>query len=310
MRRQVRVALVTCAELPDLDEDTQLLAQALRARGIDAGPAIWSDPQVDWNAFDLAVVRTSWDYAPRRDEFVAWAERVPRLLNSAAALRWNTDKTYLRELAARGVRIVPTQWLDPKRGQSPLSGQSTVSAWEAPHAGEYVVKPAISASAADTSRYALGNPGQRAAATAHAQRLLDAQRAVMIQPYQISIDADGERSMIFLAGEYSHTVRKDAVLSGPREQEDLRFIPGGGSGLRSHEPTQAEIALARSALEAVPVALGELLYARVDLVPGENGAPLLMELEITEPELFLRMEPSAPARLAAGIEARLSRRSA
>ncbi len=298
MVRQARVAIVTCAELPDLDEDTQLLAQVLRARGLEAVPAVWTDPAIDWDGFDLTVVRTSWDYAPRRDEFVAWAERVPRLLNSAAALRWNTDKTYLRELAAHGVPLVPTQWLEPKRGHSHFP---------APHAGEYVVKPVVSASAADTGRYRMDDPQQRSGAMTHARDLLAAGRAVMIQPYQARIDTEGERSVIFLAGGYSHTVRKDAVLAGPREQEDLRFLPGGGAGLRSCEPTGPELEVARRALQGVPQAFGPLLYARVDVVSGEAGEPLLMELEITEPELFLRMDAAAPGRLAAGIEAALNR---
>ena len=108
-----RLALVTCATLPDLDPDDRLLLEPLRHLGVDVTAAIWDDPTVDWAGFDLAVIRSTWDYPARRDVFVDWARRVPRLANPADVIVWNTDKRYLADLAAAGIPIVPTTWLAP-----------------------------------------------------------------------------------------------------------------------------------------------------------------------------------------------------
>jgi hypothetical protein len=140
-----RVALVTCSDLPQLDEDTRRLIAPLAARGVSATPAVWDDRNVDWSLFDLVVVRSCWDYVPRRDEFLEWAERVPHLANSAALLTWNTDKGYLRDLAARGIPIVPTTWLKP------------ADDWTPPATDEWVVKPVVSMASLDTGRYRLND---------------------------------------------------------------------------------------------------------------------------------------------------------
>ena len=131
-----RVALATCAQLPELADDEPMLVEALSVRGVEAEPRVWDDPAVDWGAYGLVVVRSTWDYAARREQFVRWADSVPRLLNSAAVIRWNTDKRYLAELP----RAVPTEFVA-------LGGS-----WEPP-AGEIVVKPTISAGSKDTARY-------------------------------------------------------------------------------------------------------------------------------------------------------------
>ncbi|MDL2335376.1 MAG: hypothetical protein QFC55_05035, partial [Chloroflexota bacterium] len=106
-----RIALATCAALPDLDPDEQLLLEPLRALGVEARAAVWDDATVDWAAFDLVVIRSTWEYASRRDEFVAWTRSVPRIVNPANVVAWNTDKHYLRDLAAAGVPVVPTDWI-------------------------------------------------------------------------------------------------------------------------------------------------------------------------------------------------------
>src|SRR4030095_12046640 len=103
----LRVALVTCPELPQMDADTQWLLAALKKKSVHITPAVWDDPNVDWAAFDLAVVRSCWDYASRRDEFLAWAERVAHLVNPAPVLTWNTNKQYLSDLADSGIPIIP-----------------------------------------------------------------------------------------------------------------------------------------------------------------------------------------------------------
>lgn len=284
-----RVALVTCAELPRLDTDDQLVVPPLRALGADVETPVWDDPAVDWTRFDLAVLRNPWDYARRREQFLAWAYAVPRLLNPAKVVEWNTDKAYLRELAAAGLPVVPTTWLAPG------------DAADLPREGEYVVKPSVSAGSADTGRYRLGDPGQRALAVAQVEKLLARGSTVMLQPYLSAVDTVGETAMLHLGGAFSHAIRKGALLDGP----DLRDgRPLWSEQIEPREPTAAERDLARRTLDAIPGS-DTLLYARVDTVPGPTGTPVILEVELTEPSLFLATSPGAPERLARAIVARL-----
>jgi len=288
-----RVALVTCAQVPELDADTRRLLAPLAARGVAAEPVVWDDPTVDWAAFDLTLVRTCWDYVPRRAEFLAWARSVPRLANPAEVLAWNTDKRYLQDLAAAGVPVVPTTWVPPGR------------AWTAPARGEWVLKPAVSMAGLDTGRYRLGDPRQRRLAVGHLRRLQAAGRAVMVQPYLHAVDTKGETALVYLGGRFSHAIRKGAVLDGPDTGVDRRFQTDGGLDLRARQPSVTERTLADRVLATVPGGPKRLLYARVDLVPGPHGQPLLMELELTEPQLFLGYAPGAADRLATAISARI-----
>ena len=279
MAARPRVALVTCAAWPDLDHDGPEVLAALERLGVDAVPAVWDDPAVDWTAYDLAVVRSTWDYVPRREQFLDWAASVPRLANPADVLRWNTDKRYLRELAAAGVPVVPTVFVAP--------GEPF-----AVPAHEHVVKPSVSASSADTVRFA---PGEDS--TAHATALLDAGRTVMVQPYQQGIDVAGETALLLFDGVLSHAVRKAPIL-----------VPGvtdpHAVAVSLVQATPAQLAVAEAALAAVPAA-EPLLYARVDLVPGADGSPVLLELELTEPSLFLSHSDGAADRFAAALRTRL-----
>lgn len=279
----LQVALATAAQLPDLDEDGAALLEALDAEGVQAAPVVW-DSGADWAAYDLVVVRSTWDYDRRREQFLAWAASVPRLANPADVLAWNTDKTYLQALASAGVPVVETTWLVPGDVFTPP-------------AGPYVVKPTVSAGARDTAAYDGG-----ADATAHVQRLLAAGRPVMVQPYLPQVDVLGETSVLCFEGEVSHAASKSALLqvgAGVRNDIDSRAF------VTPAEPTRAQVDLAKAALAVV----GQpLLYARVDLVPGPEG-PLLLELELTEPSLFLRHAEGATARFAAALRRRADRSS-
>jgi hypothetical protein len=298
MRCNPRVALVTCRELPQADPDTRQLIAPLAKRGLLAVPVVWDDPDVDWDAFDLAIVRSSWDYAARRAEFLDWAARVPRLANESHVLEWNTDKHYLAELATRGVPVVPTTWVHPD-GSWYLPPASNENLW--------VVKPAVSLCALDTGRYDLGNPDQRSLAVEHVRRLQAKGRVVMIQPYLKRIDSVGETSLIFIAGRFSHAVRKGAVLDGPDRGIDNRFVLQGGLDLQHRGPSRVEMSLALRALAAVPCPADRLLYARVDLVPGDDGPPVVLEIELTEPQLFFGLVRDAAERFASAIAARIER---
>ncbi|MGW0503264.1 ATP-grasp domain-containing protein [Micromonospora sp. NPDC003241] len=294
-RGKPRVALVTCTELADLEPDDRLVIGPLADRGVIAEPVVWDDPAVDWSDYGLAMLRSPWDYISRRDEFVAWAARVPRLANPADVVRWNTDKRYLDELSAAGVPTVPTAWVAP--------GEQ----WRPPaDTGEYVVKPSVSAGSQDTGRYDLADPEHRDLAVAHVRRLGAAGRVAMIQPYLSAVDSAGETALLYFVGPdgptFSHAIRKGPMLAGP---------DSGVGGLYKAEeisPRAAgadELAVAQRTLAAVPGGPERLLYARVDLIPGPDGAPVLVELELTEPSLFLGHADGAADRLADAIIARM-----
>jgi hypothetical protein len=268
----VRVALAGCREIDDPDEPA--LVQALDAVGVVAEGHPW-DADVDWAAYDLVVVRSTWDYVSRLDEFLSWADAVPRLANPASVLRWNTDKRYLAGLADAGVSVVPTTYVG--------AGDEFT-----PPAGDYVVKPTVSAAAMDTSRY---GEKDSAAARAHVDRLLAAGREVMVQPYLASVETVQETSLLFLGGEYSHGAHKGRVLTG------VGALSPNDWDLGPRDPSAVERTLAEQVLAQVKE---PLLYARVDLLAGPDG-PLLLELELTEPFLFLTMSDGAADRFASAI---------
>lgn len=291
-RAGARVALVTCAELPDLDADDQSLIPALAATGVTAVPAVWDDPAVDWSAFDLAVVRNTWDYPKRRAEFTAWATSVPHLANPPAVIAWNTDKRYLRELADAGIPIVPTTWIDPADGIPDQLGAG---------AAEIVVKPAVSVGSVDTGRYLL--PAQADLAAAHIARLQAAGRTVMVQPYLADVDTAGETALLFIGGVFSHAIRKGPILTGPDEGVTTLYQE---ESITPRTPSPAEHALAARVLAALPFDPASLLYARIDLLPAPSGDPVVIEVELTEPSLFLTTADGAADRLAAAVSTAVS----
>ncbi|MEW2045826.1 hypothetical protein [Streptomyces sp. NPDC005476] len=288
-----RVALVTYDPRPEpsKDRDLPVLRAALEAAGAEADAVCWDDPDADWASYDLAVIRSTWDYSWRAAEFTAWTERcgkLTRLANPAAVVRWNTDKRYLGELAAAGVPTVPTRYLAP-------GGPEGAAALPGDH--EYVVKPTSGAGARYAARY---TPERREAAEGHLARMHAEGLTAMVQPYMRSIDTGGERALQFFGGRLLHASRKRAVLApGTAFDADKVAHPG----LEPWTPTPAELAVAGRALAAVPDA-SELLYARVDLVDGDDGEPRVMELELVEPNLFLFLHPgSVPAVVAAILAA-------
>jgi glutathione synthase/RimK-type ligase-like ATP-grasp enzyme len=280
-----RVALVTCRELPVGDEDGPALQAACSAAGLDADWRVWDDPAVDWGSYDLVVIRSTWDYTRHRDDFVAWATSVPRLANPADVVAWNTEKTYLRELADAGLPVVPTTWLEP--GVEP----------RLPEDGEYVVKPAVGAGARHTARY---GPEHGEQARRHAAGLLAAGERVMVQPYLAAVDQVGETALLYCGGGYSHAIRKAPLLTGPDPDVPGLYRP---ETVEPREPSEEERAVAEAALAAVPGGPQRLLYARVDLLPGPDGEPLLLELELTEPSFFLTASPGAADRFARAVAA-------
>ncbi|WP_309643038.1 transporter [Phenylobacterium sp.] len=269
------VTLVTYDALPAGADDDQLLAQAISATGARVRFAVWNDPAVDWSAAPVTVIRSTWDYFHRIAEFAAWldlAASQTRLVNSHRVLRWNMDKRYLADLEARGVAVVPTLFV--RQGERvDLAALCADRGWD-----ELVVKPTISGGAFGTRRFAATELAVEAAA--HLAGLTE-MREAMIQPYLAAVETARERSLVFLGGAFSH-----AFLKAPFGVDYSASV--------SHAPSAEELAFGRQVLDAVgePVA-----YARVDIVPSAQG-PLLMELEVIEPNLLLGLAPGSAQRLA------------
>ncbi|MGW6908437.1 ATP-grasp domain-containing protein [Streptomyces sp. NPDC054940] len=287
-----RIALVTCRPGPDIsvDRDLPVLVRALREAGAEADSVYWDDDAVEWDGYDLAVIRSTWDYSWRSVEFLAWAERcgkLTRLANPAEVVRWNADKRYLGALAEAGVPVVPTRYFAP--GDTP----------ELPEDIEYVVKPTSGAGARFAARY---TPDDHDTAVRQLARMHAEGFTAMVQPYVKGIDVSGERALQFYGGRLLHASRKGAVLSLGTPYDERKVAH---PGLEPWTPTPAELAVAERALAAVPEA-PELLYARVDLVDGEDGPggePRVMELELVEPNLFLSLHAGSVARVVEAIVA-------
>ncbi len=274
------IALATWAGLPEGFQEDEL-----RER-LGAAWAVWDDPAVDWDAFDLVVVRSCWDYDRRRDEFLAWARSVPRLANPAAVLAFSSDKAYLGELAAAGLPTIPTRFLAPGE------------ALEVPVAegDELVVKPSVSAGSRLTGRFRAGADDEAARellAEIHASG-----RTAMVQPYVTSVDARGETALLFAGGELSHAAAKPQLL-----ERGTVSVDGVGAApeIVAREPTPDEQALGERVVAWAVGRFGPLAYARVDLVEGPAGEPMVLELELCEPNLFLTTAPGAAEAFAAAF---------
>jgi hypothetical protein len=270
-----RIALATSDAFPALYADEQSLPARFAAAGFDARPVSWSDPTVDWRAFDRVVVRSTWDYFERIDQFRAWldrldAERVP-LCNPTSLVRWNFDKRYLGELAARGAHILPTRFIDAGE-RVDLDALVRERGWS-----DAILKPAVSGGAFRTHRFA--------AADARAlQGELDAILAnsgALVQPFATEIAAEGEWSLLFFAGAFSHAAIKTPAAG------DFRVQTQFGGVYRAMTPPPSMLAAATAIVATLPTPAA---YARIDgLRRGDDF--VLMEVEAIEPYLFLPFAP-------------------
>lgn len=296
-----RIALVTCADLPELEEEDRPLLTALERRGARAAAVVWNDPAVDWQSFDLAVLRSTWDYTDYHAEFLAWASSVPRLVNPPNVVRWNSDKHYLQQLSEHGLPVIGTTWLEPEREFDKRALHNRFPARE-----DFVIKPAISAGSKGTGRYTATDADSRRYAIEHAHHLLSSGSSVMVQRYIPEVDSVGESALVFLHGTFSHAVHKDAMLAtGDSESVDGLYRP---ETMRAYRASDVEIqaaqnvlAFARARIPGRSPASRPLLYARVDLVTPSSGQPLLMELELVEPSLFTSLAPGSLDRFADAI---------
>jgi glutathione synthase/RimK-type ligase-like ATP-grasp enzyme len=281
-----RIAFATCSVYPDGIADDQLAADLVGAEF-----RVWDDESVDWRAYDRVIVRSTWDYTRNIEGFLAWAEAIgpARLRNPPDLIRFNADKRYLTRLAAP---TVPTTLLEPGE---------TLSTYDR----EIVIKPNVSAGGRDTGRFP---PEALQEAQALVEQIHATGRAALVQPYLRGVDLDGERAVVFFAGEISHVLHKRAVLRDP----GIAPLARGG-----HAPAAAmldpdlvvpgtasaeQLQLAQRVHAELAAMFGQPLYARVDMVPGADGAPVLIELEAIEPRLYLHLIPGASERLAAAVK--------
>src|SRR3569833_3284463 len=260
-----------------LDEDEPPLNMALQKAGCEVEIAEWDDPKADWGSCDAALLRSAWDYAERVTEFLAWVERASSLthvLNPLPLVRWNTDKHYLAQLAAAGAAVVPSTFIEP--GDDPA-----VVLRRFLHAhpqAELVVKPAVGAGSRDTQRH---RRTEFDAAVAHAKRLLDARRSVLLQPNQKRVDKQGETALMFFEGRFSHTIHKNPLLPPGGAATSALFA---AESITPRVPGDDVLRFALMVVSVLP--FGTPLYARVDLIRDDDGAPCLLELEMAEPSLF------------------------
>ncbi|CDO29986.1 ATP-grasp domain-containing protein [Mycolicibacterium porcinum] len=290
-----RIVLASCAALPDGDGDDAGLLMALRNRGLHARWLPWDDPET--LDADLVILRATWDYTERLDEFLAWTRSVPHLINSAQIVQWSTDKRYLDDLHRAGVPVVPTGYF--------AVGERVI----VPD-GEVVVKPAVGAGSAGAQRFV-----DASAALAHAAALHAGGRAVLVQPYDPRI-ADGETALVFLGGEQSHAFTKGPIL--PPAGQSPEFEETGTyahESLSPADPDDEVWEVGRQAIDAVVRLLDltpeELVYARVDVIGGPED-PRLLELELVEPGLGFRqldraVREDAERRFAVAVEGALER---
>ena len=279
-----RLRIATCRPLPEPDTDEPILGDALAAAGIAAELVAWDDPHADWDAPIPTVIRSTWNYVRDAAAFAAWVDRAAAsapLWNPPAVVRANLYKRYLLALAARGVAVVPTTLVE--RGAA-IALADDHPALAAPRV---VIKPEVGAGSSGARVFDAGDPEARAHLAA-----LTAHGAALVQPYVASVDDHGERSIIFIDGELTHAIRKSPRFAGGVERVTGPF---------AIDPAERDLALAALAPHA-----RDLLYGRVDMARDAHGRPMVMELELVEPSLFLGRSERALARLVDAIAARLA----
>ena len=296
-----RVTLVTSSDLPELAEDFADLPDALRRRNLDVRVSVWDDPSVNWDDAGLCVVLTISDFADRPDEFFAWANSVPRLLNDPQVLKWNSDKHYLQELEARGMPMIETTWLEPKAKLSKHQVHTRM-----PAGGDFVVKSALSSNRHTTGRYTSTDARSRSDAIQHAVEILEGDRAALVQRYVQSVDNRGEVSLVYFNGLLTYAVSKDPQL---QTRTDLKLRARDRASI--HAITTEERLLGEDTRQALHSAISHLtgrdhllIYCRIDIIRTESGFRVL-EVNLMDVTLYVSAHPQALSAFANAIQVRV-----
>ena len=283
-----RIALATSAAQPDLDDRGQEILAALRAAGHEAEAAVWTDSAVDWEAFDAVVIAGAWDYAQRYDDFLGWAWRAAAqtlVLNPEPLVRWYADKRYLADYASEGLPMVPAQFITVHDATLDHDYLDV----------EHVVRPSISGGLAEAFRF---GPTDADASRAKLEEIKASGSSVMVFPYA---DGIGSISLVYIGGEYSHAFGRD--LAAEVNGDPVEGRPA--EALTDAEPTDAERALADAALKPIDPA-NPPLYVRVDLVRTPAGDPLILEVQVVQPDLHLERIDGGAAKFAEAVLARVA----
>ena len=288
------IALVSGGEAREFDTDLPYLSRALGDRGIITEIVDWDNASVDWSRFSMAIVRSPWDYHRRYSEFLTWLDAVSAvttLQNPADIIRWNTNKEYLDELVDAKIGIVPTTFVRSAQDLVTITNEGMLER-------DIVAKPTISAGSNNTERH----EESPVKAAAHLGFLLDAGFIAMVQPYQRFIDERGETGMVYFNGQLSHSFRKGAILATGENIKNGLFTV---EDIAPRTASAQERELGKAVMTFVKKKWGEYpLYARVDVVRGSAGVPVVMELELAEPSFFLQVDHEAPSRIASAVLAR------
>jgi glutathione synthase/RimK-type ligase-like ATP-grasp enzyme len=287
------LALATCSEVAELDPEGRLLLAACREAGIETEAVVWNDPAIDWDRYALVLIRSTWDYQRHARSFAEWAGAIgDRLRNRPEVVEWNISKRYLEALEGWGFPVVPTSYIDP--AEQP----------RLPEDGEFVLKPAVSAGSKDTARYVADDPDDRERALGHATDLLAAGRDVLVQPFLASVETEAETAVIVLDGEPVHAMRKASLLERGQGLEQGLFRQ---EEMEPRDAAPEELELAAAVIERFGDEVAAPLYARVDLLRDTGGEPLILELELIEPSLFLDHHAPSLRRLVGLLREELSR---
>ena len=277
------IALVSASELSHPDSDLPPLVSALQQLNVNAEVVAWDD-DIAWSSYDAAIIRSTWDYYRRREEFDHWLTQVSQqthLWNPPELIRWNSDKRYLADVAAKGLPVVPTTVMD----RNELMSQREL----AEIGSDIVVKPSVGAGSHGVRRFT----EQHEAALNYLRALIESGETPLIQPYLTNIDTHGEVGLVTAAGVLSHSFHKKAILNG-----DVQWSSDGHvlEVISAHTPSESELALCDRVLALLP----ETAYARIDMLPTDDG-PVISEIELIEPSLFLEVDTAAAHRIAAAF---------
>ncbi|CAB4603048.1 unannotated protein [freshwater metagenome] len=288
------IALVSGAEARQFDTDLSFIVRALGDRGVIAEIVDWDNAATDWSQFEAAIVRSPWDYHRRYPEFLAWLDTVSAattLHNSAEIIRWNTNKEYLTELTEAKVDIIPTTFVRTAEDIVQISNDGMLDK-------DIVVKPTVSAGSNNTERH----EESPVKAAAHLGSLIDMGKVAMVQPYQRFIDERGETAMVYFNGRFSHAFRKGPILATGENTKNGLFVE---EDISARDASDEERYIGDDVMRFLTKKFGELpLYARVDVVRGSAGVPVLMELELAEPSFYLHTSRDSAERFAAAVLAR------